>query len=122
MSISNTASKDGLRNNGLKVSYGSLFNVPAQTGAYDIVLSVSVLEHVPHKDFALKEALRLLRPGGKLFMSFDFTEDAKDLEDSLRVEIFTPKRLQKALDSVGIEQTAFAQEAIDESITSHPAR
>ena len=104
-------------NNGLKVSYGSLFNVPAQTGAYDIVLSVSVLEHVPHKDFALKEALRLLRPGGKLFMSFDFTEDGKDMEDSLRVEIFTPKRLQKALGSVGIGQTPFARETIEESIT-----
>ena len=102
--------------NGLKASYGSLFNVKAETGAYDIVLSVSVLEHVPHKDFALKEALRLLRPGGKLFLSFDFTEDAKDLEDSLRVEIFTPKRLQKALGSVGIRQAAFARKTIKESI------
>ena len=40
--------------NGLKVSYGSLFNVPAETGAYDVVLSVSVMEHVPQKYLALR--------------------------------------------------------------------
>ena len=89
--------------NGLKVSYGSLFNVPAETGAYDLVLSISVLEHVPHKPHAIKEALRLLKPGGKLFLSFDFSTDGnvQKLEDSLRVEIFTPDRLKTVLASIG---------------------
>ncbi len=101
--------------NGLKVSYGSLFNVPAETGAYDVVLSVSVLEHVPRKDFALKEALRLLRSGGKLILSFDFTENKKDLEDSLRVEIFTPKLLDSTLSAAGIGGIVCSSKDVEQS-------
>ncbi len=101
--------------NGLKCSYGSLFNVPAKSGAYDLVLSVSVFEHVPHKDFALQEALRLLRPGGKLFLSFDLAVEAARIEDDLRVEIFTPERLQEALASVGITQIDLSEARIRQS-------
>ncbi len=101
--------------NGLKCSYGSLFNVPARSEAYDVVLSVSVFEHVPHKDFALKEALRLLRPGGELFLSFDLAVEAARIEDGLRVEIFTPERLQEALSSVGITQIDLSEARIRQS-------
>ena len=102
--------------NGLKCSYGSLFNVPGATGAYDIVLSISVLEHVPYKPYAIKETLRLLRPGGKLFLSFDFTVDSARLEDNLRVEIFTPGRLQAALASVGIPDVSVSTAQVQESV------
>jgi len=86
---------------GLQVRYGSLFNVPARSGNYDLVISTSVIEHVRHKDYALKESLRLLRPGGKLFVSFDLTEDGAGKEDGLRVEVASPKRLCEAF--AGIE-------------------
>jgi SAM-dependent methyltransferase len=92
-----------------------LFNVPAESSAYDVVLSVSVLEHVPHKQYALREALRLLRPGGKLFMSFDFTLDAKSNEDRLRVEIFTPERLCAALANVGISHDVPSPKQVEAS-------
>jgi len=101
--------------NGLKCSYGSLFNVPAKSGAYDLVLSVSVFEHVPHKDFALQEALRLLRSGGKLFLSFDLAVEPERIEDGLRVEIFTPERLQEAVASVGIKQIDLSEARIRQS-------
>jgi 2-polyprenyl-3-methyl-5-hydroxy-6-metoxy-1,4-benzoquinol methylase len=101
--------------NGLKVSYGSLFNVPAATGAYDVVLSVSVMEHVPQKQYALKESLRLLRSGGKLILSFDFTENKGTLEDSLRVEIFTPELLNSTLATTGIEKVACSSKQIEQS-------
>jgi len=101
--------------NGLRCSYGSLFNVPGKTGAYDIVLSVSVLEHVPFKPYAMKELLRLLRPGGKLFLSFDFTADTANLEDDLRIEIFTPSRLQAALAGIGIDLSVPAAQ-VEESV------
>jgi len=100
---------------GLKVSYGSLFNVPAESSAYDIVLSVSVLEHVPHKDFGLREALRLLKAGGKLFLSFDFAVDASAVEGRLRVEVFSPERLKAALASVGIEAAECPRDKTEES-------
>ena len=101
--------------NNLKVSYGSLFNVPAETAAYDIVLSISVLEHIPQKHFALKESLRLLRSGGKLILSFDFTENNKALEDTLRVEIFTPELLNATLSAVGIKEISCSSREISQS-------
>src|SRR5262249_38047219 len=88
---------------GLRVSYGSLFNVPAVSSAFDVVLSVSVLEHVPHKELALKEALRLLKPGGKLFLSFDIAIEPQAIEDHLRVEILTSKRLHNMFTAVGLK-------------------
>ena len=102
--------------NGLKCSYGSLFNVSGATGAYDIVLSVSVLEHVPYKPYAIKELLRLLRPGGRLFLSFDFTADSANLEDDLRIEIFTPSRLRAAMASVGIDDINLSAAQVQQSI------
>lgn len=102
--------------NGLRCSYGSLFNVPGQTGAYDIVLSVSVLEHAPYKPYAIKELLRLLRSGGKLFLSFDFTADSANLEDDLRIEIFTPGRLQAALASVGVPDVSVSPAQVQKSV------
>jgi 2-polyprenyl-3-methyl-5-hydroxy-6-metoxy-1,4-benzoquinol methylase len=101
--------------NGLKISYGSLFNVPAETGAYDVVLSVSVLEHVAEKVFALKESLRLLRSGGKLVLSFDLTENKHALEDSLRVEIFTPELLDATLSAAGIRGVVCSSKEVEQS-------
>jgi SAM-dependent methyltransferase len=45
-----------------------------QTASFDVYQSVSILEHVPDKAKALKEAARVLRPGGLLLMSFDICE------------------------------------------------
>jgi len=44
------------------------------TASLDIYLSVSVLEHVPRKSQAIREAARVLRPGGLLVMTFDICE------------------------------------------------
>jgi ADP-heptose:LPS heptosyltransferase/SAM-dependent methyltransferase len=101
--------------NGWRVSYGSLFNVPAESDLYDAVLSVSVLRHAPYRVFAIREALRLLRTGGKLFMSFDFAADAASKEDDQRVEILTPERLSKALAEIGIFHRMCSTEQVEES-------
>jgi SAM-dependent methyltransferase len=99
----------------LRVRYGSLFNVPARSGDYDLVISTSVIEHVRHKEYALKELLRLLRPGGKLFMSFDLTEDGAGKEDRMRVEVASPKRLREALAGIEGSGELFSADAIKDS-------
>jgi heptosyltransferase-2 len=45
-----------------------------ETGTLDIYLSVSVLEHMPDKARALREAARVLRPGGMVALTFDICE------------------------------------------------
>lgn len=39
------------------------------SGAYDTVLCLEVLEHVPRPDRAVRELARVLRPGGRLILS-----------------------------------------------------
>jgi SAM-dependent methyltransferase len=43
--------------------------VPLDDASVDLVLSTQVLEHVPHVDAYLREAFRLLKPGGTLLLS-----------------------------------------------------
>ena len=57
---------------------------PAPDGSFDGVLSTQVLEHVPDPARYLREAYRLLRPGGRLVLSThgvweDHTSTAEDL-------------------------------------------
>jgi SAM-dependent methyltransferase len=48
---------------------GSFEEIPAGEGAFDAVLGNFVLNHVGRPEVALGEALRVLRPGGRLAMS-----------------------------------------------------
>jgi ADP-heptose:LPS heptosyltransferase/SAM-dependent methyltransferase len=104
------------RQHGYYADYGSLFNVPAPTGKFDIVTSISVLEHVPHKQFAVKEALRILKPGGTLIMTFDFAADPARFKDSLRIEVFGPDLLAQVLAAVECEAPEFKAETISKSV------
>lgn len=43
--------------------------LPLAEASMDLVLSFEVLEHVPNEDAALREILRVLKPGGELILS-----------------------------------------------------
>ena len=43
--------------------------IPVPTATYDVVLCTEVLEHVPEPIAALREMARLLKPGGRLFLT-----------------------------------------------------
>jgi ADP-heptose:LPS heptosyltransferase/SAM-dependent methyltransferase len=87
---------------GYEARFGSLYNLPADDEAFDVVTSISVVEHVAHKDFVLKEALRVLKPGGLLILTFDFSNQPERFEDGIRREIFSPDRLVAALEEIGV--------------------
>ncbi len=53
---------------------GPLLPLPDDT--FDVVTSYSVLEHIPDKDTALNEAIRVLKPGGLLCLTFDICEQS----------------------------------------------
>ncbi|MEK6858813.1 MAG: class I SAM-dependent methyltransferase [Nanoarchaeota archaeon] len=47
----------------------SLDNIPKSTGAYDAVLSTEVLEHVEFPQKVMDEMYRILKKGGKLYLT-----------------------------------------------------
>jgi ubiquinone/menaquinone biosynthesis C-methylase UbiE len=47
---------------------GSALELPFEDASFDIVLSVGSLKHWPDKDRGISECLRVLRPGGQLFV------------------------------------------------------
>lgn len=53
-----------------KLDYESdITAIPVPDGSFDIILCTEVLEHVPEPIVAIKEMARILRPGGRLFMT-----------------------------------------------------
>jgi ADP-heptose:LPS heptosyltransferase/SAM-dependent methyltransferase len=101
---------------GFSVRHGSLFNIPAENESYDVVASMSVMEHVSHKDSALKEVLRVLKPGGLLILSFDFALEPTANEDHLRIEILGPDRLSKLLGRFGVDSDPFSARDVHRSV------
>jgi len=89
--------------------------------AFDAVLMLSVLQHLAQPALALREALRILRPGGRLILSFDLAGEPGRFEDGrLRRSIPSPARLAAwlglaeaslALDLATISRSAAAVQA-----------
>jgi SAM-dependent methyltransferase len=51
---------------------GTAYDVPAPSGSADAIILSQVIEHLETPLMAMKEASRLLKPGGVLFLSFPF--------------------------------------------------
>ena len=51
---------------------GTALRLPFLDGVFACVLSINVLEHLPDPDLALREAVRVLRPGGLVYLQAPF--------------------------------------------------
>jgi ADP-heptose:LPS heptosyltransferase/SAM-dependent methyltransferase len=103
---------------GYTARFGSLYNLPAEDAAYDVVVSVSVVEHVQHKHQAMSELLRLVKPGGLLILTFDFAREPARFQDGSRLEIFGPELLATTLSGFGIGSPDFNDAEIAESASA----
>jgi SAM-dependent methyltransferase len=60
-------------------TYGCLVEeTPFQENTFDIITSVSVIEHIPQDVAAIKEIWKLLKPGGKLIITLPCAAEASE--------------------------------------------
>ncbi|MEU3753329.1 methyltransferase domain-containing protein [Streptomyces olivoreticuli] len=114
---------DGL----IDVVTGSFQDVPAPDGAYDVVWSQDALCHSPDRAMALREAVRVLKPGGHLVLTdFMAVEDApaaelRPLTDRLTVTGFaTPAFYEERLRALPLSDVSF--EDLSEHLQTHYER
>ncbi|WAL93840.1 SAM-dependent methyltransferase [Streptomyces sp. Je 1-369] len=84
---------DGL----IEVVSGSLNRLPYEAHRFDVVWSLEVLCHVADREGALREAVRVLRPGGALVFS-----------DIMAAEDVSAQDLRPALSRLGVQSLATA--------------
>src|SRR5690606_22527663 len=58
---------------------GPAHDLPVPDGAYDAVLCTQVLEHVPNPAEVLAELYRVLRPGGRVYLTVPLTWELHEL-------------------------------------------
>lgn len=52
----------------INISFGDAHNLDFQDNTFDVVTMISVIEHVKYPEQSLKEAIRVLKPGGELVL------------------------------------------------------
>jgi len=81
---------EACRKQGLKAEMGDLENMPFAEGSFRIVIMKHVLEHTSNPRGALKEAYRVLQPGGALFIAVPHAEYRKAQRNPMRSRFYRP--------------------------------
>lgn len=84
----------------LKLAQGDLLSLPFADDSFDGGMLTGVIEHVQDSARLLREARRVIRQGGQLFVSVTL-EDRHKCRD--HVHVFYPGTVQRALEVAGFE-------------------
>lgn len=112
------ASKGGYKN--VEFRQGEIENLPVEDSTIDVIISNCVINLVPNKDKAFKEAFRVLRPGGKLMVSDivllkklpDFVKDSIEAYVGCIAGAATRDRYLGAIKSAGFGDVAVIDETV----------
>ena len=77
--------------------------LPFPDASFDAVLAMHMLYHVPDPEIAVSEMARVLRPGGKLFVTTNGESDM-DAINALRVQAFGGPSIDPAVSRFGLEK------------------
>lgn len=85
---------------------GPAHDLPVDDSAYDGVLCTQVLEHVPSPDAVARELYRILRPGGRLYLTVPLAWELHEMPfDFYR---YTPYGLARILGDAGFQRLDIA--------------
>lgn len=110
--ISRTASTWAREKRGLNAITGTVEQAAFATGTFDVVYTNAVMEHVENPLSTVKEALRILRPGGVFYAATvnweSYTRDYLGagwsyLEPMHHVQLFTPNNVRELAKRTGFE-------------------
>ena len=76
--------------------------MPIRSGAIDAALATELLEHVPDPQPLLRETARVLRPGGRLYVTVPYLWPLHDVPDDMFR--YTPFALERALRAAGFTE------------------
>jgi SAM-dependent methyltransferase len=78
--------------------------VPLRSGSLDVVLALDVFEHIPDDAAGLREAARLLRPGGRLIVTVPALESLWGNQDEVSHHLrrYSKATLWRAFDRAGL--------------------
>lgn len=66
-------------------------SIPLPSSSFDAAIAIDIVEHVEHPDLMIREAFRLLKPGGSLLITFPAMHDRYTHAASLVARFFSPK-------------------------------
>jgi SAM-dependent methyltransferase len=112
------ASKGGYRN--VEFRMGEIENLPVDDNTVDLIISNCVINLVPNKDKAFKEAFRVLKAGGRLMVSDivllkklpDFVKDSIEAYVGCVSGASTKERYLDYIKSAGFENVTVMDESV----------
>lgn len=112
------ASKGGYEN--VKFRLGEIENLPVEDNTVDVIISNCVINLVPNKENAFKEAFRVLKPGGRLMVSDivllkklpDFVKESIEAYVGCVAGAATRDRYLDAIKSAGFGDVAVIDETV----------
>lgn len=81
------------REHGVKVSFGSAYDIPYEDNSFEAVFMGDVLEHLETPDLAIKEVKRVLKKGGRFYVTTPPAREDRILQDIYHYREYTKNEL-----------------------------